>query len=216
MPTSRAIQRMVAGLLVIALHLVSAFGEGRGASDSPLSVEESLSALSFAFRTPVDLSPDGKWIAYTLQDPRKGRSAAEEERYRYFTDTGVPAGHAGCDVWVTHTATRESRNLTEGKGNSWGPAWSPDGTNLAFYSDRNGQAQLWIWNVASDRLSPAGDAIVRPRDGFDLIRWTRDGKKILTKILAEGQILKDANDAINASQSSPEQERRPPGTTVTI
>ena len=216
MPTSRAIQRVVAGLLVVALHMVSAVGGGRGASDPPLSVEESLSALSFAFRTPVDLSPDGKWIAYTLQDPRKARSASEEERYRYFTETGAPAGHAGCDVWVTHTATRESRNLTQSKGSSWGPAWSPDGTNLAFYSDRNGQAQLWIWNVASDRLTQAGDAIVRPRDGFDLIRWTRDGKKILTKILAEGQILKDANDAINLFQSSPEQERRPAGTTVTI
>ena len=213
---SRAIQRVVAGLLIIALQIVFAGAQEKGTFDRPLSIEESLSALSFAFRTPIDLSPDGKWIAYTLQDPRKGRSVSEEERHRYFTETGAPGGQVGCDVWVTNVTTRESRNLTQGKGNSWGPAWSPDGTNLAFYSDRSGQARLWIWDVAADRLSQVGDVIVRPRDGFDLIRWTRDGRKILTKILAEGQILKSANEAINASQSAPDQEKRQPGSTVTI
>ena len=216
MPMSRVIQRVVAGLLVIALQIVFAGAKDRSASDSPLSIEESLAALSLAFRTPIDLSPDGKWIAYTLQDPRKGRSVSEEERYRYFTEMGVPGAEVGCDVWVTNVTTRESRSLTQGKGNSWGPAWSPDGTNLAFYSDRSGQARLWIWDVAADRLSQVGDVIVRPRDGFDLIRWTRDGRKILTKILAEGQSLKSANEAINASETAPDQEKRQPGSTVTI
>ena len=216
MLTSRAIQRVAACLLVVILQIGFAGAKKTVSSTRPLSVEESLSALAFPFRTPIDLSPDGKWIAYTLQDPRKGRSVSEEERYRYFTETGVPAGQAGCDVWVTNVKTRESRNLTQDKGDSWGPAWSPDGTKLAFYSDRSGQARLWIWDVAADRLTQVGDVIVRPRDGFDLIRWTRDGRRILTKILTEGQTLKTANEAITASQSVPEQEKRQPGSTVTI
>jgi dipeptidyl aminopeptidase/acylaminoacyl peptidase len=212
----KAIQRMVAGLLGVVLQIAFAGANERDTSDRPLSIEESLTALSLAFRTPIDLSPDGKWIAYTLQDPRKGRSVEEEERYRYFTETGAPTVQAGSDVWITNVTTRESRNLTQGKGNSWGPAWSPDGTNLAFYSDRSGQARLWIWDLAADRLSQVGDVIIRPRDGFDLIRWTRDGRKILTKILAEGQTLKSANEAVNASQSALDQEKRQPGSTVTI
>ena len=214
MRTYRPIRRVVALVSLASLLIVSAGANEKGASDRPLPIEESLAALTLAFRTPVDLSPDGKWIAYTLYDPRKGRSVDEEERNRYYTETGAPAGEVGCDVWVTDAATRESRNLTQGKGNSWGPAWSPDGTSLAFYSDRTGQAHLWIWKRAIDRLTQVGNAIVRPRDGFDLIRWSRDGKRILTKILAEGQTLQDAAAAM--ASNSPDQEKRHPGSTVTL
>ena len=215
MRTSSMIRRLVGLVSVVSLFIVFAGAGERRASERPLPIEESLAALTIAFRMSVDLSPDGKWIAYTLNDPRKGRSVDEEERNRYFTETGAPGGVAGCDVWVTDATTRESRNLTQGKGTSWGPAWSPDGTGLAFYSDRSGQAHLWIWNRATDRLTQVSNAMVRPRDGWDLIRWSKDGKKILTKILAEGQTVQDATAAITAYNSTDE-EKRYPGSTVTI
>ncbi len=212
MLTCRTIQCVRAIFLILVFQLVSATAMK---PDVPLSVEESLSALAFPFRMPADLSPDGKWIAYTLKDPHKAIPVEEEEHHRYFTETGASGNEVGCDIWVTRVSTRETRNLTEGKGSSWGPSWSPDGTQLAFYSDRSGQAHLWVWNVASDRLSQVGDAIVRPRDGFDLIRWTNDSKKVLVKVLAEGESLKEANEAITSSNSR-EQEQRQPGSTVTI
>ena len=215
MRTYLAIRRVMAVLLILSLEIVAVGDTKKSTSDGPLPVEEALAALSFPFRVPIDLSPDGKWIAYTLKNPDKGKAVDEEERNRYFTDTGVPGNQIGCDIWVTHVVTRETRNLTQGKGSSWGPVWSPDGTHLAFYSDRSGQARLWAWNVAGDRLTQVGDAIVRPRDGFDLIRWTKDSRKVLIKVLPEGESLQEANDAVTALNSR-EQEKREPGSTVVI
>jgi dipeptidyl aminopeptidase/acylaminoacyl peptidase len=216
MLTHRTIQLMLAILLGLSFQIVSVGGRGSStAADLPLPIEESLAAVYFPFRMPTDLSPDGKWISYTLRDPNKAILADEDERNRYFTDTGVSGNEIGCDIWITHVITRETRNLTQGKGSSYGPVWSPDGTQLAFYSDRSGQTNLWVWNVASNRLSQVSDVIVRPRDGFDLIRWTKDSSKVLIKVLAEGQSLKEANEAI-VSLRTREQEKRQPGSTVTI
>jgi Tol biopolymer transport system component len=99
-----------------------------------------------------------------------------------------------CDIWVVDTAGGESRKLTEGRGTSWGPAWSPDGHSLAFYSDRDGQARLWIWQASSARMRPVSDVVVRPLFGFEVPRWTPDGTKLLAKVLPEGLGLEQASE----------------------
>ena len=148
----------------------------------PLAVDNALGQLSFASRVPIDVSPDGQWVAYTLQDPRR-RESAGQLRFSLFTRTGATAEAEACDVWITRIATGESRNLTKGQGTSWGPAWSPDSRALAFYSDRGGQAKLWIWNAVTDQSRPVSEAAVRPLFGFEVPQWTRDGTRILTKVL---------------------------------
>jgi Tol biopolymer transport system component len=60
----------------------------------------------------LDWSPDGKWIAY--QD-----------------NTGP-----NTDVYVVDTETGARRRLTDDPGFDAGPAWSPDGTRIAFVSVR--------------------------------------------------------------------------------
>jgi len=50
------------------------------------------------------------------------------------------------NVWITNTRTGQSKNLTQSKGSAWDPVWSPDGKTLAFYSDLDGAAHLWIWD----------------------------------------------------------------------
>ena len=218
MVVNRMAQFVIAVLLMLACQNNSVCSNEKPTSDgqTALSIEESLTALSLTWRTPIDLSPDGKWIAYTLQDPRKGRSVSEEERYRYFTESGGPGGKVGCDVWITNVTTQASRNLTQGKGDSWGSAWSPDGRYLAFYSDRSGAAHLWVWNMATGRLSQITEVIVRPRDGFDQIRWTADSRKVLVKVLPEGLSLKEANEAITSADDPLSAEKKQPGSTVRL
>jgi dipeptidyl aminopeptidase/acylaminoacyl peptidase len=77
------------------------------------------------------------------------------------------------------------RNLTNGRGSNWAPAWSPDGQQLAFYSDRAGTAQLWIWQRSSGQLREASAAIVRPHWTFEVPRWSPDGTLIALKALPE-------------------------------
>lgn len=157
----------------------------------PLRIEEALSSLSFSEELPIDLSPDGEWVAYTLEDFHK-KEKADDERYSFFTRTGNRMLRIGCDVWVTHIVSGKSMGLTKGEGNSWGPVWSPDVSSLAFYSDRSGQAGLWVWEKVSDTLQPVSDAIVRPFYGDEVVRWTPDSRKTLCKVLPEGMTLEES------------------------
>jgi dipeptidyl aminopeptidase/acylaminoacyl peptidase len=157
----------------------------------PLAVADILSERSFGIRIPLDLSPDGRWIAYTLTTAGR-REATGDPRYFYFTRTGAPVEALGCDIWITNTQTGESKDLTGGKGTSWGPVWSPDGKSLAFCSDRDGLARLWLWDKEADKLRKVSDTVVRPMFGFEVVRWTPDGKGLLMKVLPEDLSVESA------------------------
>jgi hypothetical protein len=181
----------------------------------PLAVEAALAQLSFANRIPIDLSPDGGWVAYTIQDPRR-RESAGQERYSMFSRTGVSLEAQACDVWITRIATGETRNLTGGRGSSWGPVWSPDGRALCFYSDRDGEAKLWIWSAATDQSRPVSEAVVRPLFCFEVPRWTPDGTRILTKVLPEGLTLEKAADLLGGARPSSTTHEAKDGVTAVV
>ncbi len=145
------------------------------------------------------MSPDGQSVAYTLQDPRR-RETTGQRRFLLFGRTGATVEAKGCDVWVTQIATGASKNLSGGQGTNWGPVWSPDGRALAFYSDRDGRARIWIWNAGTDQVRPLGEAVVRPLFGFEVPQWTPDGKRLLTKILPEGQSLDTLANAASGAR----------------
>ena len=42
------------------------------------------------------------------------------------------------DIWVMNADGSAQTNLTNTPGNDLNPTWSPDGTRLAFDSDRDG------------------------------------------------------------------------------
>jgi len=56
------------------------------------------------------------------------------------------------EVWVIDRDGRHARNLTRDHGNDWSPAWSPDGSTIAFASTRSGSLELWT--MASDGSNP--------------------------------------------------------------
>ena len=156
----------------------------------PLPVQDAIAARTFS-TTPFSLSNDGYWIAYTLQDPKRSQIISDE-RQRWLTASGTPPQQIGCDVWITNVKTRETRNLTEGKGNSWSPVWSPDNNYLAFFSDRGGLATLWIWERRSETLRQVSDLPVVGYRGLSFPRWTADSKSIVFCVLPEGMTVEKA------------------------
>lgn len=79
------------------------------------------------------LSPDGRSFAYTA-NTRPDDDA-----------------QSNLDLWVVSVEGGEPRLLTPGTG-EWRdaePVWSPDGTRLAFVSDRNGFTNLGVLEVAT-------------------------------------------------------------------
>jgi len=185
---------------------------------APLSVEQAMTVLDLSNRTYLALSPDGAWVAYTVEDNSKRKSTGSE-RYSAYSPTGAFTEALGCDVWITNTATKESRNLTEGQGTSWAPVWSPDGKYLAFYSDRSGTAHLWVWEKNSNQMRQLSDDVVRPFFNFQVARWTPDSQKLIAKTLPAGQTVEQAADLLYGPVKKDGEDKKPdgpPGVTATV
>lgn len=72
-----------------------------------------------------DLSPDGKWLAYEIDD-------------------GV--------LWIVAT---EPGSVPRKVGIGSFPGWSPDSRHLAYYAALDGRSQLWVYSIMSNHTEPA-------------------------------------------------------------
>src|SRR4051812_19011600 len=76
------------------------------------------------------LSPDARWVAYTVRD-------TNWEDNSYHTE-----------IWLADARGGETRQLTNNaKKSSTAPVWSPDSTQLAFASDRDDKRQIYAIDV---------------------------------------------------------------------
>ena len=191
-------------LATIALLLLGLQTFSQQSRLEPLPVKEALAALSFS-NFPFSLCPgDEQWIAYQLYDVR--RWTTRVGKYRDLTASGVPTLGAGADIWLTNINTGASRNLTRGQGSNWAFSWSPDGRYLAFYSDRDGRAAIWLWEKAKDQFRKLSRGIPRPfMYGHDVPNWTPDSKKILVKLFPDEAMFEHlVTDSYTNSSSSTE------------
>jgi len=164
-----------------------------------LSVHDALSLqLLPSFASPIKISPDGLFVAYTLKS-QATQAAVTEERYLHFSKKGTPRLANGAAVWITDVKTGKSEKILE-KANSWGASWSQDGRYLAFYSDKGSEAGIWIWERAINKSQRLPGVIARPFFFYEVPEWTPDSKRVLSKILPEGLSIEDAADLLVASQ----------------
>ncbi len=96
------------------------------------------------------LSPDGKWLAFTTSGVRE-------------------------DLFVASVDGTDYRRLTDDPFRDRGPSWSPDGSHLAFYSDRSGTYELWMINADGSGLRPITQNTGNP--GFPV--WSPTGDRMV-------------------------------------
>jgi dipeptidyl aminopeptidase/acylaminoacyl peptidase len=156
----------------------------------PLPVDIATSIRVHEDRSSIAYSPDGAWIAHTVTT-----SDFLSPKARFYSPTGVPLaeGWSRREALLTNTRTGEEVRLGGASSSSWGPVWSPDGTRVAFYSDEGGSAGLWVWDLATRRATRFPGVIARPFFGFELPRWSADGRTILCKLLPEKMTVSQAN-----------------------
>jgi dipeptidyl aminopeptidase/acylaminoacyl peptidase len=139
--------------LVLTFHL-SIFPTFVAAQRRAITFEDYLALKSVS---DPQLSPDGKWVVYTVSTPslQDNRNVAR--------------------VWIAELATGQSRQLTAGPGSDRQPRWSPDGKTLAFISTREGGPQVWLLAIAG------GDAhkVSNLPDGASDPVWMPDGKALI-------------------------------------
>jgi len=112
-------------------------------------------------------SPDGTRLAYVYNSYDSG--------YCYY----------GCsDIYTAWPDGSEAKTVTGGIGSyNSGPAWSPDGTRIAFSSDRQGgAATIYVMNADGSNVSRV---LTGRQPGFDP-KWSPDGARI---VFSYGDIL---------------------------
>ena len=139
-----------------------------------------------------DWSPDGRRIAFsTLRANGTETIVTTDPDGTNVHDTGVIGGecaewspdssriaychHPGngdFDVWVMHADGRHRRRLTHTPGRDYPSAWSPDGSQLAFSSERSGNVDVFVMNADGSEQRQ----LTHAADGEGPVAWLPDGR----------------------------------------
>ena len=147
MHTSRAV-RLV---LVAAVALAS-----RATAQAPARTPTIDDLISLRRAGSPSISPDGKLVAYTVRETNWEFDAYET------------------NIWLADAQTGVSWRLTNAKKSSTGPQWSPDGSRIAFGSDRTDKRQLYLINPRGGEAEQLTTLEESP-GGF---AWSPDGASI--------------------------------------
>jgi dipeptidyl aminopeptidase/acylaminoacyl peptidase len=135
-------------LLVAALAASSALAQAK-----PLTVND---LLQIRRVSDPQLSPDGRWVAYTISDLNMEANRRVTQIYLISIDGGEP------------------RQLTNAAQSSSSPRWSPDGKRLAFISSREGGPQVWTIDIATNEQKRVTNISTGASDPV----WSPDGRLI--------------------------------------
>jgi len=107
------------------------------------------------------------------------KSVASMIRNAALSPTGVRAAfEARGEIFTVPVEKGDVRNLTQSSGaHDRSPVWSPDGTQLAWFSDASGEYQLYI----GDQRGTAQPRVLAlpEKSFFSSPAWSPDGKQIL-------------------------------------
>lgn len=113
------------------------------------------------------LSPDGKHAVFSVQE------------------WSIEKNKPTAALWLTEVATARTQRLTAGTGSDTSPAWSPDGSRIAFVSKRGEDevAALYVIPVGGGEA----EKLVELPMGVAVPAWLSDGEGIVfaTQVIPE-------------------------------
>jgi len=139
--------------LVVLSSVTIAFDSANGPAHVP-TLDDLLTLKSVG---GTQISPDGKWVAYTV-------GYGDFKQDAFITQ-----------IWLADTATGKSIQLTRSDKSSTTPRWSPDGKWLAFLSNRiEDKNQIFV-------IDPTGgeaQQLTKSETAIGNFNWSDDGKTI--------------------------------------
>jgi len=125
--TKEAIMRVVSLFAILFLLMnVGVTGE-TPAETHPFSIHDMLAMDRIS---DPQISPDGKWIVFTLRT------------------TDLEANKGRTDLWLVGVDGKDLRRLTTHPAGDFNPRWSPCGKVIWFLSTRSGSSQVWQIRVS--------------------------------------------------------------------
>jgi dipeptidyl aminopeptidase/acylaminoacyl peptidase len=122
------------------------------------------------------ISPDGKWIAYTVTTMNRELDRLETQ------------------VWTVDWEGTQTLQMTYGPESASSPRWSPDGKYLSFLSshkDEKGEGKTQIWLL--DRRGGEAQPLTDVKRDLESYVWSPDGKKIALQLSGDEETSTDAD-----------------------
>src|SRR6516165_5117480 len=142
-------QSALASALTLACGSV---GTAQQATKHPITFDD---IIKMHRLSEPQISPDGKWVAYTVATP------------------DMDANRNVTNIWLVSTAGGASTQLTQ-SGHDSSPVWSPDGSTIAFLSSRSGEAQVYLLSLEGGEAQ----RLTKLSTGAGLVKWSPGGKTI--------------------------------------
>jgi dipeptidyl aminopeptidase/acylaminoacyl peptidase len=112
--------------------------------------------LSLRRVSSPNVSPDGRLVAYAVRD------------------TDMVGNVFVTQLWLADVASGQTRQLTFGPGSNTFPAWSPDGSKLAFLSERAEKRQVWMLDMRGGEA----EKVTANDQGVTAFAWSPDGASV--------------------------------------
>lgn len=153
---STLLHSLAATVVGIVICLLSASPASAQTSEVTVPGPSFEDVLSLEGLGGFDLSPDGSAVAYEVRTTNW-----EENRYDR-------------EIWLWRQGREAIRLTRSPKGTSRSPRWSPDGTWIAFLSNRDEKQQIQLIRADGGEAT----ALTSHEEGVDSFRWSPDGTRI--------------------------------------
>ncbi len=136
------------------MRLFLLLAAGLAVAGQPLPFEKALDRYNIG---AAEFSPDGRRLVFAVTEPVKGATRNSH-------------------LWIYTPASKELRQLTYSAKSETSPRWSPDGSALAFTSNREEGNQIYL--LAMNGGGGEARPLTKGKASVQAFAWAADGKQI--------------------------------------